>query len=389
MRMPTPSRLPGSLIWVVPLLAVGWMWLPADERTIFLVLVGSLGAMNLLAFSLPRGDVICMQGGVAVAAIGLVSPATAAYAMLATALVVGLEARGGEVARPVLVAFARSALTAVVAFGYHFGLGEAASPTTLTRIAVLGVSGLMFMLGDLMLYGVAYSGRRSPYGLRAGESLIKVLGAGYSAQISVGLALVLVFPRLEMLAFVVLIPLMAIMQHTTGMLLSVRAAYMRTIGALARVAEMQAGGTPGHAERVSQLAAQLGHRMHLESGQMERLALSAILHEIGRLRDSGADTWERLAVAGAEVLARISFLASIAPVLSKTPFDYVAFADPDEPDGQLARIVRLCSDYDDLILRGVDDGTTAQDVVRRMALTGGAYDPVAVHHLRAVAGGGR
>jgi len=356
---------------------------------LFIAICASLGAMNLLAFSLPRGDVICMQGGVAVAAFGLVSPITAGYAVMATALVIGLESLDGEVLRPLGIALARSVLTVVVALGCQAAIREVGFGTILAQITVLGVAGLVFMFGDLMLYGLAYAGKQSPYGLRAGESLIKVLGAGYTAQVSVGLALVLVYPRLEMIAFVVLIPLMTIMQHTTGMLLSVRAAYMRTIGALARVAEMQAGGTPGHAERVSQLASQLGHRMRLDSNQMERLALSAVLHDIGRLRDSNADTWERLATAGAEVLARISFLAAIAPVLSKMPLDYTAFSDTEEPDGRLARIVRACSDYDDLQLSDGFRVDASSVALHRMSIAGGEYDPTVLHHLRAVVGSGR
>lgn len=388
MRRLSPSRLPGALVWLVPALAIASLWLRSGEWSLFFVISVSLAAMNLLAFSLPRGDVICMQGGVVVAAVGLVSPITAAYAVVATALVVGLESRDGEVLRPLVIALARSILTAVVALGFQAAIHEVGAGNVLVQIAILGVAGLAFMFGDLMLYGLAYAGKQSPYGLRAGESLIKVLGAGYTAQISVGLALVLVYPRLEMIAFVVLIPLMAIMQHTTGMLLSVRAAYMRTIGALARVAEMQAGGSPGHAERVSQLASQLGHRMHLDSGQMERLALSAVLHDIGRLRDSSADTWERLAGAGAEVLARISFLAAIAPVLSKMPLDYGAFADPEEPDGRLARIVRACSDYDDLLSMDGFGLDPASDALHRMLSTESGYDPTVLQHLRAVVGGG-
>jgi len=387
MRRLSINRLPVSLVWLLPAAPIAWVWLPAQDWELLLAFSVSLAAINIFAFALPRGDVICMQGGVAVAAVGLVSPATATYVVLVTALAVGLETRTGEVSRPLIIAVSRSALTAVVAFGYHAALGGLSSQTAPSHTVILGISGLVFMLGDLMLYGLAYSGKQSPYGLRAGESLIKVLGAGYTAQVSVGLALTLVYPRLEMVAFVVLIPLMAIMQHTTGMLLSVRAAYMRTIGALARVAEMQAGGTPGHAERVSYLAAQLGHRMRLDSTQMERLALSAILHEIGRLRDSGADTWERLSVAGAEVLARISFLASIAPVLSKLPYEYVAYVDPEEADGLLARIVRVCSDYDDLMLAHGAGPDAPSDVLQTMSAISGGYDPEILGHLRVVLGG--
>lgn len=376
------TRLPASLLWLVPIAPLLWRWVPSAELPMFALLCASLVAMNLLAFSLPRGDVFCMQGGVVVAAVGLSSPFTAALAVLSTSLVIGSHARQDEGLRPVVVTAMQALMTALVSAGYGVALAST-DATTMARIAILGMSGIAFMLGDLILYGLAYSGKGAGIGLRAGESLIKVLGPGYAAQVSVGLALVLVYPRIEAVAFVVLVPLMAIMQHTTGMLLSVRAAYMRTIGSLARVAEMQAGGVPGHADRVAQLAAQVGRRMRLDSNQMERLSLAAVLHEIGRVRDEGADSWGRLASSGAEVLARISFLAGIAPVLAKTPMDVIAYPDLSEPDGVLARIVRVCSDFDDLMRDRASTGL-AEDAIHVLAQSVDQYDSAIVRHLSVV-----
>ncbi|MDP2233413.1 MAG: HD domain-containing protein [Actinomycetota bacterium] len=374
---------PGSmlLVAILGLSAIG----SARDATVAGLIALSSFAVAGSALELPRGGTIRLYGGVAVAAIGLLLPLPGALSVLA-----GMGAAG--VVRPIgktrltsdLVEDGLRILVLLsISYVYHTTLLTGAPSGSVVRGAVLLACGTVFMLADLTFYSGARGGLDVVSGLSATGGLFRVLWAGYVAQISIGVVLVLVYPRLDFFSFLILTPLMLIMQHTTGLLLRVRASYMRTVGVLAEVAEMQTEGQNGHAHRVSKLAAHIGRSIGVGSRQLERLALAALLHDIGRLRAPSPADPTAVADEGATVLSRVSFLASLSPIIQKQSVAYWQVLDPLEQDGRLARIVRLASDVD-LALQD-SGGQPAQSVLDRFERESGrAYDPEAVAALRRV-----
>ncbi|MBU4555425.1 MAG: hypothetical protein KJ747_00945 [Actinobacteria bacterium] len=354
----------------------------ASEAVALSLIAFTFFVINGSALELPRGGVIPLFGGIAVAAASLLAPPQAVGAML-------LGIGGAGLMRPIgrdktftslLDLAPRVIALYLLSSVLNYGLPASAASDSLMHGAMLLAGGIAFMLVDLTAYSAARGGFDVASGLTATGGLIKVLGAGYVAQVSVGAVLVLVYPRLDFFAFLVLVPLMLIMQHTTGMLLKVRAAYMRTIGVLAEVAEMQSDKQHGHAERVSALATHIGRVLRIGSQQLERLALASLLHDIGMLRNAQTTDMDTLAESGAAVVSRVSFLASLSPIIQKQSAAYRQFLDPLESDGRLARIIRLASDVDDLAQEG-GDSTDREILARIDSKADGIYDPQVVQAL--------
>lgn len=335
------------------------------------------------ALELPRGGVIPLYGGVVVAAAALLPPPLAVGVMLIGVGAAGLVRTGSRGQSAAAVAEVGPRVIALSLLSAAFEYALPSSEGSLAAGSVLLAGGVIFMLVDVTSYSAARGGFDVASGLTATGGLLKVLGAGYAAQVSVGAVLVLVYPRLDFFAFLVLVPLMLIMQHTTGMLLKVRAAYMRTIGVLAEVAEMQTETQGGHAERVSTLATQIGRALRIGSSQLERLALASLLHDIGRLRSPQTEDRSVLAESGSAVVSRVSFLASLSPIIQKQSVAYRQFLEPAEPDGRLARIVRLASDVDDIASESCNP--TEGDILARIdAERGWTYDPQVVQALHRI-----
>lgn len=338
-------------------------------------------ALTAFALEMSRGERIVLLGGSAVSAIGLLTPPYVAAAFLIGTGAARLARPPASVQRGRLMDdLARLVALLVLSAGFTWILPGVPDSAFLLRGLSLLAVGFVFMAVDLLAYGLKAADRDMASGLSATGGLFRVIGAGYIAQICIGVVLVLVYPRLDVFAFLVLTPLMLIMQHTTGLLLNVRAAYMRTVGVLAEVAELQTAGQTGHSQRVSRTAAQLGRALGLGSRQIERLALASLLHDIGRLRVPASADAMLVAEAGATVLSRVSFLASLSPVIQKQALSYGQFLDLAEPDGQMARIVRLASDLDDLMF-GPLGLTLAEAIGHVQRSSGRVYDPSAIDAL--------
>lgn len=349
----------------------------------WLFVAGSFLVMGLLALDMPRGGRMRLQGGAVVAAIGLLDPFVAASSyILASAFELALFPPESRVARHLSVVTLRA--LGIAGGSLVFGLlqDSVEAPGELVRAGLLLLIGVAYMVFDLSVESGSEVGIGTLAGLRSTTGLLRVVGAGYLAQVSVGAVLVTVYPRLNEMSFVVLVPLMLIMQHTTGLLVRVRGAYMRTVGVLVRVAEMQAGSSEGHAERVSRMSVAIGRQVGLGTAQIERLAMAALLHDIGRLRLQHVASRQALAEVGALVLSRMSFLSSLSPVVGRQAMDYVEYLDRQDVDGRLARIIRLASDADDLLAGCSTSKVIDQRVLARLQEgSGSSYEPDLVEAL--------
>ncbi|MHB8761903.1 MAG: HD-GYP domain-containing protein [Coriobacteriia bacterium] len=174
-------------------------------------------------------------------------------------------------------------------------------------------------------------------------SLVKPLGAVYVVQVPLS-AVVLRLHDLSWWPFAVAVLLAIILQNSFSLYLRIRRAYTETIGALASAAELDRPSDSGHAQRVSDLSVAVGRRLGLSRGELERVGYAALLHDVGRLGVGAAEAGDAHLRRGAEIVARIPFLADVAPLIFWSRDERCAVP----PIGWM--IVITCSRYDQLKL---------------------------------------
>src|SRR5450756_87397 len=171
----------------------------------------------------------------------------------------------------------------------------------------------------------------------------------------------------------------------------IRATYLQTVRALARVTEIGGYVETGHSARVSRLAVSIGRELGMPEAALLELEYAALMHDIGQLslRDpvpGGATVLvtraeqRRIAEYGAEVIGQARVLDAVADIVRRQ-------SDPCRPAGRAqppplsSRIIRAANAYDDLV-GSSDDPSRAAEAVERLRLdTGSEYDPRVVEAL--------
>lgn len=156
-------------------------------------------------------------------------------------------------------------------------------------------------------------------------------------------------------AFPVALLLTLILQNSFNLYLRIRRGYADTISALAHAAELDRPHDSGHAKRVADLAVSVGRRMGLSSQELERIGYAALLHDIGRMGDTGEDPRGAHARRGAEIVGSVPFLEDVAPLIDAP----IEGDQRHQPIG--AEVVRTCSHYDRL--RGELGAQAAMDAL--------------------------
>ena len=185
----------------------------------------------------------------------------------------------------------------------------------------------------------------------------------------------------------------------------IRATYLQTVRALARVTEIGGYVETGHADRVSRLAVAVGRELGMTEPQLLELQYAALIHDIGQLSlqdpiPGGATVLvspqdqRRIAELGAEVIEQATMLDNVAEIVRRQndPYAGPSRCPPGSPGagaavGQLAvpplssRIIRAVNAFDDLVGSYADAGPAAA-VVDRLRLDASAeYDPEVVAAL--------
>ena len=171
----------------------------------------------------------------------------------------------------------------------------------------------------------------------------------------------------------------------------IRATYLQTVRALARVTEIGGYVETGHSARVSRLSVAVGRELGMPEAALLELEYAALMHDIGQLslRDpvpGGAtvlvarDEQRRIAEYGAEVIQQARVLDSVADIVRRQ-------SDPCRPPGRSqppplsSRVIRAANAYDDLV-GSSDDPSRAAEAVERLRLdTACEYDPRVVDAL--------
>jgi HD domain len=177
----------------------------------------------------------------------------------------------------------------------------------------------------------------------------------------------------------------------------IRATYLQTVRALARVTEVGGYVEDGHAHRVGQLAVAVGRELGMSEPDLLELEYAALMHDIGQLSLAdpipggatvlaSADDQRRIAELGAAVIEEAGVLDRVAAIVRCQGWPWQGGPDGEPSDG--SRIVRAANAFDDLVGGSADSGRVATALERLRLDTATEYDPRVVEALSKVAGRG-
>jgi response regulator RpfG family c-di-GMP phosphodiesterase len=197
----------------------------------------------------------------------------------------------------------------------------------------------------------------------------------------------------------------------------IRATYLQTVRALAKVTEIGGYVEPGHSERVSRLAVAIGRELGIHEPQLLELEYAALMHDIGQLSladpiPGGATVLasrqdqRRIAELGADVIQQAQVLGSVAEIVRRQNEPYRGLEVAHEgfsartghaagypgrigdstPSGPplSSRIIKAANAFDDLVGSALDPGRAAAAVQQLRLDTASEYDPDAVEALSRV-----
>jgi len=192
----------------------------------------------------------------------------------------------------------------------------------------------------------------------------------------------------------------------------IRATYLQTVRALAKVTEIGGYVESGHSERVSRLAVAIGRELGIHEPQLLELEYAALMHDIGQLSladpiPGGATVLvsrqdqQRIAELGADVIQQAQVLGSVAEIVRRQNEPYrgveVAHEGYRGHPGRLdrfgaessrppmsSRIIKAANAFDDLVGSSLDPGRAAAAVQQLRLDTASEYDPEAVEALSRV-----
>jgi hypothetical protein len=181
----------------------------------------------------------------------------------------------------------------------------------------------------------------------------------------------------------------------------IRATYLQTVRALAKVTEIGGYVEPGHSERVSRLAVAIGRELGIHEPQLLELEYAALMHDIGQLSlhdpiTGGATIFvsrqdqKRIASLGADIIQQAQVLGSVAEIVRRQNEPYrdvdalgggrLARAGPAGPPLS-SRIIKTANAFDDLVGSSLDPGRAAAAVQQLWLDTAREYDPATVEAL--------
>jgi HD-GYP domain len=169
----------------------------------------------------------------------------------------------------------------------------------------------------------------------------------------------------------------------------IRATYLQTVRALARVPEVGGYVDHGHSRRVSRLSVAVGRELGMSEPELLELEYAALMHDIGQLSladpiPGGATVFtdqeqaRRIAELGAEVIRKTGVLDRVAEIVRLQ-------SDPPGPAvPRASRIIKAANAYDDLVGSSSDRDRAAAALDRLRAGCGEEYDPEVVEAMASV-----
>jgi hypothetical protein len=175
----------------------------------------------------------------------------------------------------------------------------------------------------------------------------------------------------------------------------IRATYLQTVRALARVTEIGGYVEAGHSDRVSRLAVAVGRDLGLTEQQLLELQYAALIHDIGQLSlpdpiPGGATVLvspgdqRQIAELGAEVIEQARMLDSVAEIVRRQSDPCHDQGVSGRPPPLSSRVIRAVNAFDDLVGSSANPGRAAVVVDRLRLDTSAEYDPQVVEALARV-----
>jgi HD domain len=196
----------------------------------------------------------------------------------------------------------------------------------------------------------------------------------------------------------------------------IRATYLQTVRALAKVTEIGGYVEPGHSERVATLAVAVGRELGIHEPALLELEYAALMHDIGQLSlhdpiPGGATVLvtrqdqQRIAELGADVIQQSHVLGSVAEIVRRQNEPYRGLEVAHEgyrgrpgPAGRperfgdgasygpplSSRIIKAANAFDDLVGSSLDPGRAAAAVQQLRLDTASEYDPDTIEALSRV-----
>ena len=189
------------------------------------------------------------------------------------------------------------------------------------------------------------------------------------------------------------------LEHTE----SVQRLYRETLAALANALEAKDAYTHDHTQEVVGLTVDVGRALGLDAEELDVLELGALFHDIGKIRvpesilnkpgpldDEEWGVMRRHTVAGEAILAPITSLRAVLPIVRSSHERWDGRGYPDGISGAEiplgARIVSVCDAYRAMIERRTyREPLTEREAARELRENAGTqFDPECVRALLAV-----
>ncbi len=233
---------------------------------------------------------------------------------------------------------------------------------------------------------------RARFGVALGDEMRVQLPLGVAVAAT---AILIAFAAEEMglVALALFIAPLLVTQVAFRRYAGIRATYLQTVRALARVTEVGGYVEDGHAHRVGQLAVAVGRELGMSEPDLLELEYAALMHDIGQLSLAepipggatvlaSAEDQRRIAELGADVIEEAGVLKRVAEIVRCQGWPWRG-PDGEPPVG--SRIIRAANAFDDLVGASADTSRMATALDRLRLGTVTEYDPGVVAALSKVA----
>lgn len=330
---------------------------------------------DLTPLTLPRGGAIALSGGVATVAIAMLQPIIGVGALLVGVCSAGAVRDDPASPANLLLDVLRRLVALSAAYWVLLFSGRSAGlfseiPSYAGLAALL--AGFVYMVLDLLGFALLDARRSNRNMVRSGMSLFSLIGGIYLSQVFVGAAAAIVYSSLQAIGFIILFILMLLLQSSFALLLRVRAAYYRTLSAVARLAECEAGGSLGHSERVAEIATAIARIRHMGGQDAKLLSYAALLHNVGDTHGAMSETMTTTSLS--DLFDDIPYLSGVGAVVSSSLVPYSAGGNGDVRSRVLGGVLRLACAYDARVQNHPQSSVID-------ALTNDNYDPDSLRAL--------
>lgn len=272
--------------------------------------------------------------------------------------------------------------------------------TSLTRIqwALVAVMALLVIVAGIVDAAIAALIRAEAVRTRFGIALrdeVRAQGGLAAAVGATGMVIAFASSVMGLAALLVFTAPLLVTQFAFRRYAGVRATYLQTVRALARVTEVGGYVETGHSRRVSRLAVAMGRELGMAEAELLELEYASLMHDIGQLslRDpipggatvlAPAEEQARIAELGARVIRQTGVLDRVAQIVARQSEPYRGTGEQPTPPPLASRIIKVANAYDDLVGESGDRDRAAAVLEQLRQDTATEYDPTVVESLATV-----